>query len=326
MFVDQAEIIIQSGRGGNGVVSFRREKYVPKGGPDGGDGGDGGDVILQAERNLTTLLDFRYQKHYKAGKGGNGMGSRMTGRRGENVILKVPLGTMVREKDTGHLLADLTEDLQTWTAARGGRGGKGNIHFKSSRIQAPRKATPGKEGERKELLIELKVMADIGLVGYPNSGKSTLLSRLTKARPKIADYPFTTLVPNLGQVKLPDYRQFVIADIPGLIKGAHKGKGLGHHFLRHLQRTKALVFLIDPTSGKIESQLGELKQELKLYDPNLLKKPRLVAINKIDLLESGKKPSPRNNSKGYFKISALTGEGIERLQKELAKMIGKIKK
>jgi GTP-binding protein len=323
MFVDLAEIEVQAGRGGKGAVSFRREKYIPKGGPDGGDGGKGGDVIIMAERNLTTLRDFKYKTFYKAGDGSAGMGKKMYGKEGENCVIKVPVGTVIKDKKTGQTLADLTEGGQIFIIARGGKGGRGNVHFKSSTNRAPRKAEPGQEGEKKSLILELKLIADVGLVGYPNAGKSTLLSRLTQARPKIADYPFTTLSPNLGLAKLQDYRTFVIADIPGLIKDAHKGKGLGYEFLRHIQRTRILVFLLDASLPEAKSQLEALKEELGLYDPELLKKPQVVVLNKIDLLKEGKMLNLNGTKRKLFKISALTGQGIETLALELAKILEK---
>lgn len=325
MFVDLAEISVESGRGGKGAVSFRREKYVPKGGPDGGDGGKGGDIIFQADQNLTTLMDFKYKTSYKADQGGDGMGKKMSGKDGENSIIRVPVGTLIKEKATGQVLADLTQTGQTYTATRGGKGGKGNVHFKSSVNRTPRISEPGEEGEKKKkLILELKLLADVGLVGYPNAGKSTLLSRLTKAKPKIADYPFTTLTPNLGLAKLQDYRTYVMADLPGLIKDAHQGKGLGHNFLRHIQRTRVLVFLIDVTASDVKEQLGELKEELRLYDPQLLRKPKVVVLNKIDLLKGNYKFKPEGKSEKYHPISALTGEGLKQLTNHLAEVLEKL--
>ena len=326
MFVDLAEISVLAGRGGKGAVSFRREKYVPKGGPDGGDGGRGGDIIFQADQNLTTLMDFKYKTTYKAGQGGDGMGKKMSGKDGENRIIRVPVGTLIKEKENCQVLADLTESGQSCLVTRGGKGGKGNVHFKSSINRTPRVAEPGEEGEKKKLILELKLLADVGLVGYPNAGKSTLLSRLTKARPKIADYPFTTLTPNLGLAKLQDYRTYVMADLPGLIKGAHQGKGLGHNFLRHIQRTRVLVLLIDVTASDVKEQLGDLKQELRLYDPQLLRKPKVVVLNKIDLLKGKYKFKPEGKSEKYHLISALTGEGLEQLMNHLAEVLGKLKR
>lgn len=325
MFIDIAEIEVQAGGGGKGAVSFRREKYIPKGGPDGGDGGKGGDVIFTADRNLVTLMDFKYKTFYKAEDGTNGMGKKMYGKEGKNCLILVPAGTIIKEKETGRSLADLTEDGQTFTVARGGKGGRGNVQFKSSTNRAPRTAEPGEAGERKKLVLELKLIADVGLVGYPNAGKSTLLSRLTQARPKIGDYPFTTLSPNLGLAKLQDYRTFVIADIPGLIKDAHKGRGLGFEFLRHIQRTRILVFLIDVSATDAISQLDELKKELELYDPELLKKPQIVVWNKIDLLEKENKLKLNGKNRADYRVSALTGEGIDKLASVLAKILEELK-
>ena len=324
MFVDIAEIEVQAGQGGKGAVSFRREKYVPKGGPDGGDGGKGGDVIFVANRNLVTLMDFKYKTFYKAEDGTAGRGKKMFGKEGENCLILVPVGTIIIEKETGRILADLTDDGQTLVAAKGGRGGRGNVHFKSSTNRAPRIAEPGEEGEREKLILELKLIADVGLVGYPNAGKSTLLSRLTKARPKIGDYPFTTLSPNLGLARLQDYRTFVIADIPGLIKDAHKGRGLGFEFLRHIQRTRVLVFLIDVCAADVEAQLDELKNELERYDPELLEKPQIVVLNKIDLLEKQNKLKFNGKNQECYQVSALTGEGIDKLASALAKILSEL--
>jgi GTP-binding protein len=325
MFIDIAEIEVQAGGGGRGAVSFRREKYVPKGGPDGGDGGKGGDVIFVANRNLITLMDFKYKTFYKAEDGTAGMGKKMYGKEGKNCLILVPVGTIIEEKETGRILADLTEDGQALVAAKGGRGGRGNVHFKSSTNRAPRTAEPGEAGGRKKLILELKLIADVGLVGYPNAGKSTLLSRLTQARPKIGDYPFTTLTPNLGLAKLQDYRTFVIADIPGLIKDAHKGRGLGFEFLRHIQRTRVLVFLIDVSAVDAKAQLNELKHELELYDPKLLEKPQIVVLNKIDLLEKQNKLKLNGKNQECYRVSALTGEGIDKLASALAKILEELR-
>ncbi|OGC87273.1 MAG: GTPase ObgE [candidate division Zixibacteria bacterium RBG_16_48_11] len=324
MFVDIAEIQVEAGRGGKGAVSFRREKYVPKGGPDGGDGGKGGDVIIQADINLITLMDFKYKTCYQAESGTGGRGAKKFGKDGKNLIIQVPVGTLLKDRIKKETLVDLTEDGQSFVVVRGGRGGRGNVHFKSSTNRTPRVAEPGEEGEKRALILELKLMADVGLVGYPNAGKSTLLSRLTKARPKIADYPFTTLSPNLGLAKLHDYRTFVIADIPGLIKDAHRGRGLGHEFLRHIQRTRILVFLLDVTAGAVQDQLKELEKELQLYDPGLLKKPRVVALNKIDLGEEKHKFKSNGKKEKFYPISALTGEGVDRLLNKLAQILEKL--
>ena len=291
-FVDRVKIYVKAGDGGPGCVSFRREKYVPRGGPDGGDGGDGGDVILLADPQLLTLYDFYHQVHFRAENGRPGQGKKMKGRDGEDLILRVPVGTVVMDAETGEVLGDLTEPYQTLIVARGGKGGRGNAHFATPTRQAPRFAEPGKPGEERWLILELKLIADVGLVGLPNAGKSTLLSRISAARPKIADYPFTTLEPNLGVVKLPDGETFVVADLPGLIEGAHKGVGLGHEFLRHVERTRVLLFVLSVDREDLYADYQVLKKELKLYNPALLQKDYLIAINKIDLL--GHVPSSLN--------------------------------
>ncbi len=328
MFVDIAEIEVQAGKGGNGAVSFRREKYVPKGGPDGGDGGKGGDIIIQADRNLITLMDFKYKSIYKSEDGANGMGAKKSGKDGKDLILKVPVGTTIKEKESGEILADLTKDKEQIVIVRGGRGGRGNTHFKSSTDRAPRKYEEGEAGERKKLILELKLLADVGIVGFPNAGKSTLLKRITQAEVKIADYPFTTLAPNLGVARLKDYGAFVLADIPGILEDAHKGKGLGLEFLRHIQRTKILLYLIDGGGNEIKSQLATLKKELELYDPNLVLKPAVVAVNKIDVLSKAKLKKISNGKLDgkVYPISALTGEGVDKLIKTLEKKLGEILK
>ena len=341
-FVDRVKIYVKAGDGGPGCVSFRREKYVPRGGPDGGDGGDGGDVILLADPQLLTLYDFYHQVHFRAENGRPGQGKKMKGRDGEDLILRVPVGTVVMDAETGEVLGDLTEPYQTLVVARGGKGGRGNAHFATPTRQAPRFAEPGKPGEERWLILELKLIADVGLVGLPNAGKSTLLSRISAARPKIADYPFTTLEPNLGVVKLPEGETFVVADLPGLIEGAHKGVGLGHEFLRHIERTKVLLFVLSVDREDLYADYQTLRKELELYNPALLQKDHLIAINKVDLLDYVL-PSPNNvtlsshnvtpsqearghsalekkvakfpdeeKSRMYF-ISAVTGAGIEQL-------------
>ncbi|HSE83689.1 MAG TPA: GTPase ObgE, partial [Thermodesulfobacteriota bacterium] len=244
-FIDEAKINVKSGRGGNGCASFRREKYVPRGGPNGGDGGDGGDVIVIAKENMTSLLDYRYKRHYRAESGEHGKGKDQHGKSAPPLLIPVPIGTVIKDLSTERILGDLTEDGQTLVVAKGGRGGKGNARFATSTNQAPKKAEPGEEGEEKDLLLELKLLADVGIIGFPNAGKSTLISRISAARPKIADYPFTTLVPNLGVVSYGENKTFVVADIPGLIKGAHEGTGLGIKFLRHIERTRILIHLLD---------------------------------------------------------------------------------
>jgi len=324
MFIDQAKISVMAGNGGHGVVSFRREKYVPKGGPDGGDGGKGGDVIIQTDPNLHTLLDFRYRRRFKAQSGKHGQGANKTGRSGENLIIRVPKGTLIKELDTEEVLADLVEDNQQVIVARGGKGGRGNARFATSTNQTPRNAESGEEGESRQILLELKLIADVGLVGLPNAGKSTLLSRLTAARPKIADYPYTTLSPNLGIVRYKEQLSFVIADIPGLIEGAHNGKGLGLDFLRHIERTKVLAFLIEYTSPDIFQDYQVLRNELNRYNPELLKRPSLIVLTKIDL-EMDDEPIvlEQVNQLGIplLKISALTGTGLDELKNRLWELI-----
>ena len=250
MFIDEAKIYVKGGDGGKGCVSFRREKYIPRGGPDGGDGGEGGDVIITADRNLHTLIDLRYQQHYRADRGGHGEGSNKHGKDGGDCRIRVPVGTIIKDTDTELILEDLNEDGKSLIAAKGGRGGKGNTRFKSSTNRAPRRAQKGLPGEEKWLYLELKLLADISIIGFPNAGKSTLISKISAAKPKISDYPFTTLTPNLGVVRVGDYKSFVVADIPGLIEGAYKGKGLGIRFLKHIERTKILLHLIDMSAGE----------------------------------------------------------------------------
>lgn len=315
MFVDRAKIGVKAGDGGNGVVSFRREAYVPRGGPDGGDGGNGGSVQLEADAHMRTLLDFQYKSNFKAERGQHGSGSRSTGRSGKDLTIKVPVGTRVYEGET--FVADLTEAGQRVTVAQGGRGGLGNSNFATPTNQAPRKATPGKPGEERTLMLELKLMADVGLVGLPNAGKSTLLSVLTAAKPKIAAYPFTTLEPNLGIVRVGDYGSFVLADIPGLIEGASRGKGLGFEFLRHIERTRVLVYLIDAVSEHPKDDLKVLKSELKQWNPDLLKRPSIVVLSRADLL-AGQKP-PKGTWK--LKISSATGEGVEDLTADMWRLL-----
>jgi GTP-binding protein len=315
-FVDYVELKVKAGKGGNGCTSFRREKYVPKGGPDGGDGGDGGSVIIKVDSHMTTLLDFRYVKHYKAGNGGDGKGGLKRGKKGQDVWIKVPPGTMVRDAESKRTLVDLTKEDQIHVAAGGGKGGRGNARFKSSTHQTPRRSEPGAKGKERKLSLELKLLADVGVVGQPNVGKSTLLAKLSSARPKIADYPFTTLSPNLGMVRLNENRSFVLADIPGLIEGAHKGKGLGLQFLKHIQRTKLLLYLLDVTSPDIKSDYETMRNEIKSFDPQLFSRPRVVAINKIDLSPKAKTKKIEKFNSGQNNIchiSALTGQGLKNL-------------
>jgi GTP-binding protein len=308
-FADRALIRVEAGDGGPGAVSFRREKYVPKGGPDGGDGGKGGSVLLLVDPNKRTLLDFQAEKLFRAGKGGQGSGQTSTGKDGKDLVIRVPPGTSVRDAESGDVLADLVEPGLLWTAAQGGKGGRGNEHFKSPTNQAPRRADPGIPGEKKTLALELKLVADAGLVGFPNAGKSTLLAAVSSARPKIADYPFTTLRPVLGVVSLGGERVFVLEDIPGLIAGASLGKGLGHEFLRHVERTRTLVYVIDVQSEDPARDLATLEHELGEWSPELLEKPRLVLLSKADLLPPGEAEA-RARGIGALAISAATGYGL----------------
>ncbi|MEO5618144.1 MAG: GTPase ObgE [Candidatus Eisenbacteria bacterium] len=284
MLIDLAQVHVIAGKGGGGCVSFRREKYVPKGGPDGGDGGRGGSVIFEVNPHVRTLLDCREHPRYRATPGRPGSGSNRSGRNGEDLVIRVPPGTVVKDEE-GTVLADLVRATDTYVAARGGRGGRGNARFASPTHQAPRRADPGEAGEERRLDLELKLIADVGLVGLPNAGKSTLLSRISRARPKIAAYPFTTLEPNLGIAALDEERQFVVADLPGLIEGAHAGRGLGLQFLRHVERTRMLVFVVDATGENPEEDLEVLLREVGSYSPVLLERPRLVALSKADLLD-----------------------------------------
>ncbi len=319
MFVDKARIYVKGGDGGRGAVAFRREKYVPFGGPSGGDGGDGGDVILKVDEGLRTLVDFKYQRHFRAGRGQHGGGKNKHGARGEDLVIKVPPGTLVRDADTGEVLADLVEPGQECLVARGGRGGRGNARFASARRKAPRFAEKGEPGEERHLSLELKVLADVGLVGFPNAGKSTLISRISAAKPKIADYPFTTLTPNLGVVTRGPGRSFTVADIPGLIEGAHLGSGLGHEFLRHIERTRLLVHVLDlsdMTGRDPVEDFHKINRELELYSPALARREQIVCANKLDLPEARDKLARLTRElegRRVVGISAVTGEGVERL-------------
>jgi GTPase len=325
VFVDEVEIHVRAGDGGRGCVSFRREKYVPRGGPNGGDGGRGGSVILEADEGLGTLLDFRYRRHYAAPRGGHGEGSDRHGANGENLVLRVPVGTTVREPSASILLGDLTVNGERLEVARGGRGGRGNARFATSTNRAPRRADPGEAGEERTLRLELRLLADVGVVGFPNAGKSTLVSRLSAARPKIADYPFTTLVPTLGLVRLDEGRSFVIADVPGLIPGAAEGKGLGLRFLRHLERTRLLVHLLDldPATGRDPVEDWKtIQAELRAYSPELAARPQVIAANKIDL--EGAAPRlkrvvamGRRRRLPVFPLAARTGQGLAELRAAL---------
>jgi GTP-binding protein len=323
-FVDEVRIRVEAGDGGNGCVSFRREKYVPLGGPDGGDGGDGGSVYLRAARNLNTLVDFRFRSVYRAGHGGKGLGANCTGGNGEDCVLKVPVGTLVEDIETGERLGDLTLEGQELMVAKGGRHGLGNARFKSSTNRAPQTATPGQPGEKRLLHLELRLIADVGLLGMPNAGKSSLIRRISAARPKIADYPFTTLHPNLGVVRVDDQRSFVIADVPGLIEGAADGAGLGLQFLKHLSRTSILLHVVDlepyESAEDPVSAVFKVERELKKWDQGLDQKPRWLVLNKIDRLH-GKALEERCSAVvralhwggPVFRVSALRGDGLRDL-------------
>ncbi len=313
MFIDQVQIEVKAGNGGAGCLSFHTEKYVPKGGPDGGDGGRGGDIIVRADPNLTTLLDFRYRRKSQAPNGRPGQGGHKTGKSGESIILRVPVGTIFTDLDSSETIVDLDEPGAEVVIARGGRGGRGNAYFKSPTNQAPRQVQPGRPGEERKLTLELKLLADVGLVGLPNAGKSTILATFSAARPKIADYPFTTLVPNLGIVKLREYKSCVMADIPGLIAGASQGKGLGHQFLKHIQRTRLLIYVIDINSPDLEQAYNELKQELADFDQTLLSRDSFVVITKVDTVtECDLKAVCERLPDDYIYLSAVTHEGAER--------------
>lgn len=329
MFIDEVRILVKAGDGGNGCLAFRREKFVPRGGPSGGDGGRGGDVILVSSEHENTLLKFRYNPEHKAERGRHGEGSNRTGADGQSLEVQVPVGTVVYDESTGARLYDFTHAGERFTVASGGRGGKGNARFATSTHQAPTEHEPGRPGEEKRLRLELKLLADVGLVGFPNAGKSTLISRLSAARPKIADYPFTTLEPNLGVVELPDYRSFVVADIPGLIEGAHEGHGLGIQFLRHIERTRLLVHLVDVSeaSGRDPVQDFEtVMDELASFSRDLVSKPMLVAASKMDVAQDPARVLALRlhvveRGMAYFEISSATGLGIEKLKFAMAERV-----
>jgi len=315
-FIDVAHIHVAAGSGGVGCVSFRREKFVPKGGPDGGNGGRGGSVIIRANRQLATLLDYQYRRSYRAERGEHGLGARRTGKSGRDVTLEVPAGTIIRDSSSGEVIADLLDDGTTVVAAAGGRGGRGNAEFATSTDQAPRTYEQGEPGEERDLELELKLLADVGLVGLPNAGKSTLISVISAARPKIADYPFTTLVPNLGIVRVGEGASFVVADIPGLLEGAHTGRGLGLQFLRHIERSKVLAFLVDSTGSDPAGDYAVLLNELKQYRKELLRKPRIAVLTKTDLLDAGGKRALakiRFGKTPVLRISAVGGSGVREL-------------
>ncbi|MDF1536994.1 MAG: GTPase ObgE [bacterium] len=327
-FIDRVKIFVESGAGGDGCVSFRREKFVPRGGPDGGDGGRGGDVFIRTDPHLSTLIDYRYKHEYRAGSGAHGIGAKRTGKDGEPVVLRVPPGTQIIDAGTREILADLTEGQ--FLAAAGGRGGWGNVHFATPTLQAPRISKPGKPGVSRELVLELKLIADVGIVGMPNAGKSTLISRISAARPKVADYPFTTLVPNLGVVRAGEEHSFVVADVPGLVEGAHEGVGLGHQFLRHVERTSVILHLIGLAPGDEDPVLAwrTVRHELERYAADLAGKESLVALNKIDLLgaeETGEIAARFQEETGIapLLISAAASQGLNPLVGRLSGMVEK---
>ena len=332
-FIDEARIRVKAGDGGNGAIAFRREKFVPKGGPSGGDGGDGGSVVLEVDEGLTTLLDFRYRTEYRASAGEGGANKDMYGKGGQDLVLKVPPGTQVFDDVSGRQIGDLRRHGERFVVARGGRGGRGNIHFATSTDRAPRKAEPGTPGQERTIRLELKLLADVGLLGFPNVGKSSLISRVSAARPKIADYPFTTLVPNLGVVSLSrgheDTRSFVMADVPGLIEGAHTGAGLGHRFLRHLERTRLLVHLLEVSPSQDRNPLHDyaiLRRELALHDPELARRPEIVVLNKSDLPDTRDHTGRlrhvfQRRNLPFFTISAVTGEGLSELLETIWQML-----
>ncbi|OFV85074.1 MAG: GTPase ObgE [Acidobacteria bacterium RIFCSPHIGHO2_12_FULL_67_30] len=321
MFIDEAKIWVKAGDGGNGCVAFRREKYVPRGGPSGGDGGDGGDVVLESTEHLNTLLPFRYNREFRGERGRHGEGSNRHGREGEDTLIRVPVGTILFEEESGERLFDFTASGQRWVAARGGRGGRGNARFASSTNRAPRRADPGETGEERRLRLELKLLADVGLVGFPNAGKSTLISRLSAAHPKIADYPFTTLEPCLGVVAVGEEESFVLADIPGLIEGAHQGHGLGTRFLRHIERTRLLVHLVDvsATGRDPAEDFRVVRNELGQFSAALLEKPVVVVANKLDQPGAAERAETlrafcQREGMPFHAISALRGDGLNELR------------
>ena len=318
-FIDEAEVFVRAGNGGAGAVAFRREKFVPRGGPSGGDGGNGGDIVLETDERLTTLLDFRFKREYRARNGEPGRGRDQNGHAAPEMVLRVPPGTLVRDLASGEVLADLRDNQRRWVLAKGGRGGLGNMNFATPTLQAPRFAQPGTEGEEKRVRLELRLLADVGLVGFPNAGKSTLVSRLSRARPKIADYPFTTLQPHLGVVQYKDGRSFVLSDLPGLIEGAHRGAGLGHRFLKHMARCRTIIHLIDASQDRdLVADFDAINRELELFDPALGRKSQVVAANKIDLPEARARGEELRKKLKRRKIdvhlvSGATGEGLAEL-------------
>lgn len=327
MWIDTATIYVKGGDGGNGIVSFRREKYVPMGGPAGGDGGKGGDVVLEVDEGLRTLMDFRYQRHFKASRGEHGKPKNQHGKSADDLVIRVPPGTVVRDQKTGRVLGDLVRHGQRLVVAKGGRGGRGNTHFATPQNKAPRIAEKGEPGEERWIVLELKVLADVGLVGLPSVGKSTLLASVTAAKPKIADYPFTTLSPNLGVVDVGVGRSFVLADLPGLIEGAHQGHGLGHQFLRHIERTRVIIHVVDMASLEGRDPYEDwvqINEELRLYDPRLLERPQVVAANKMDLPQAEQRLKAFREKIGdvpVFPISAATGQGVRELMYAVADVL-----
>src|SRR5215211_5051436 len=329
MFIDRAKIHVQGGDGGNGVTAFRREKFVPRGGPSGGDGGRGGDVILVADSSLNTLLHLRYNPRHVADRGLHGEGSNRSGREGSDLVVRVPVGTQIFDAESGELLHDLSRDGDQWLVARGGRGGFGNSHFTSSTNRAPRYHQSGSKGEERELQLELKLLADVGLVGFPNAGKSTLISTISAAKPKVADYPFTTLEPNLGVVDLGEFRTFVVADIPGLIEGAHKGAGLGDRFLRHIERTKLLLHLVDVSSVTGRDPVEDyetINRELAAYDARLAARPQIVVATKVDALDEPErleslKKRAEADGRAFYAISSATRQGVKELVSAVARAL-----
>jgi GTP-binding protein len=332
VFIDRVKIRVRGGGGGNGVTAFRREKFVPRGGPSGGNGGRGGDAWLVADSSLNTLLHLRYNPEHTAGRGGHGEGSDRSGRDGEDVVVRVPVGTQVLDPETGDLLHDLTEDGERWLAARGGRGGFGNAHFATSTNRAPRYHQEGSPGEERELQLELKLLADVGLVGFPNAGKSTLISTISAAKPKVADYPFTTLEPHLGVVDLGEFRTFVVADIPGLIEGAHRGAGLGDRFLRHVERTKLLLHLVDVSSASGRDAVSDyetINSELRAYDERLAARPQIVVATKIDALDEPERLESlrrraAEDGREFHAISAATNRGVRELVQAVARELDEL--
>lgn len=329
MFVDYAKINVKAGDGGNGVVAFRREKYVPMGGPAGGDGGRGGSIVIQADEGLSTLMDFKYRRHFKGERGKHGQGKNMHGAGGQDIIIRVPAGTVIKDDASEEVIADLTNHGQTVVVARGGRGGRGNTRFATAANKAPSIAENGEPGEEKWIRLELKLLADIGLVGLPNAGKSTLIANVSAARPKIADYPFTTLVPNLGVVRLKNGESFVLADIPGLIAGAHQGAGLGHRFLRHIERTRVLIFVLDTAQTESQNVLKDyytLRDELEKFSADLAAKPYLIAANKMDLPEARQNIAALQEefADQLIMISAATGQGTEELMTKACQLLASL--